>query len=115
MKNPFVIALTAALITAGAIKAAPALAETPQQAQTYVSHVRTADLDLSTATGQRVLHLRLARAAREVCGIASDVDLKGQNEARQCREDALTRANAEGEASFAQAKRGTIIAVTASR
>ena len=115
MKNPFVIALTAALITGGVIKAAPALAETPQQPQTYVSHVRTADLDLSTATGQRVLHLRVARAAREVCGIASDVDLKGQNEVRRCREEAMAQASRASEASFAQAKPGTIIAVTASR
>ena len=82
MKNPFAIALVSALITAGALKAAPAFAETPAAPQTFVSYVQTADLDLSSEGGQRTLDHRLAQAAREVCGKAligsgkTDVEIK---------------------------------------
>ena len=116
MKNPFLIALTAALITAGAIKAAPAFAEAPAaEAQTYVSLVETADLDLASEAGQRLLRQRLAQAAREVCGTASDFDLEGKNEVRKCRDEALARATAERDSLLARATRGEVIAVTASR
>jgi len=115
MKNPYAIALVSALITAGAIKAAPAFAEAPVTQQTYVSYVQTADLDLSNANDQRTLDHRLAQAAREVCGDPSDVDLAGQNEARECRKDAIENAGVKREAMLAAAKRGAIIAITASR
>jgi UrcA family protein len=116
MKNPYFIALASALITAGAIKAAPALAETPSgEVQTYVSYVKTADLDLSSQSGQRTLDRRVAQAAREVCGIPSDVDLVGQNKARECREDAIAKATGERDALLAAAKRGAAVAITASR
>lgn len=115
MKNPYVIALASALITAGAIKAAPALAETPAAGQTYVSYVQTSDLDLSSESGQRKLDRRLAQAAREVCGTPSDVDLVGQNKARECRANAIEDAGAKREALLAAARRGAVIAITASR
>jgi len=114
MKNPYLIALTAGLITAGAIKAAPALAE-PVGAQTYVSHVQTSDLDLSSAAGTRELQQRLTLAARDVCGTASDVDIAGKNDVRKCRDDALARASSDRVALIAAASRGAVIAITASR
>jgi UrcA family protein len=115
MKNPYAIALVSALITASAIKAAPALAETPEAPQTYVSYVQTADLDLSNAKDQHTLDHRLAQAAREVCGDPSDVDLVGQNRARECRKDAIENSAVKREALLAAAKRGAVIAVTAGR
>ena len=116
MKNPYVIAFVSALITAGALRAAPALAETPSSdVRTYVSYVKTADLDLSSKGGQRTLDRRVAQAAREVCGTASDVDLVGQNKARECREAAVAKATGERDALAAAAKRGTVVAITASR
>ena len=115
MKNPFVLAITSAIITAGLIKAAPALAETPASAQTYVSYVQTADLNLASKGGQRALDRRLAQAAREVCGVPSDSDLVGQNKVRACRDEAIQRAGAEREALLAAANRGAVIAITASR
>ena len=114
MKNPYLIALTAGLITAGVIKAAPAFAE-PVPAETYVSRVQTSDLDLSSASGTRVLHQRLALAAREVCGTASDADVAGKNDVRKCRDDALARATNDQASLLAAASRGVVIAVTASR
>jgi UrcA family protein len=116
MKNPYVIAFASALITAGAIRAAPALAEpASSEAQTYVSYVKTADLDLASQSGQRKLDRRVAQAAREVCGTPSDVDLVGQNKARECREEAIAKASSERDAALAAAKRGAAVAITASR
>ena len=55
MKRSFYIALISALLTAGLIQAAPSLAQTAQ-GETVVSHVRTSDLDLRSAAGQRRGH-----------------------------------------------------------
>ena len=111
MTKALKIAFTAFVITAGIIKGAPALAETPQ---INVSYVHTADLDLSTTTGQRQLDARLSQAAREVCGTASDVDLEGKNQVRRCRNEVLARANAQRDQLLAS-RGGGIIAVSASR
>ena len=108
------IVIISAVATAAVIRAAPALAE-PASAEVNVSFVHTADLDLSTAGGQRQLDRRLAQAAREVCGTASDVDLEGKNEIRRCRDQVLAKAKAEREALLAAAERGATIAITASR
>ena len=116
MKKPILIALASALITAGAIKAAPAFAQTPSpEPAVQVALVPTADLDLSTTAGQRQLDLRLARAARDVCGVASDSDLVGTNDVRKCRDDVLAKANAQRDQLLAAADRGARIAITASR
>jgi UrcA family protein len=64
----------------------PALAEPPV---TVTSIVQTADLDLSSHAGQRALDHRLSLAAKEVCGTASDVDIAGKNDVRQCRAEVL--------------------------
>ena len=114
MKNAFTIALASALITTAVIKATPALAETPA-AETNVSLVRTADLDLNSDTGRRQLDVRLSRAAREVCGRASDADLNGKNEVRQCRADVLAQARANRDAVLAASQNKGFIAITAAR
>ncbi|HEX6218793.1 MAG TPA: UrcA family protein [Sphingomicrobium sp.] len=118
MKKSFYIALFSALLTAGLIKAAPALAETPvQSADVVVSLVRTSDLNLSTVDGQRQLDRRIANAAREVCGQASDVDLGGKNDTRECRKDTIARAQVQKSSVLAAASAhpGAVIAVSASR
>ena len=71
-----------------AFSATPALAEPPAIA---TSVVQTADLDLSSQAGQRALNHRLALAAKEVCGTASDVDIAGKNDVRRCRVETLAR------------------------
>ena len=114
MTNAFQIAATAFLITAAAIKAAPALAE-PVQPATNVSRVQTADLDLSSRSGQRALDARLAHAAREVCGTASDADLAGKNADRKCRADVLAKANDQRDHLLAVAGRGASIEVANAR
>ena len=93
MKQTLKIILASALATAAVLKAVPAFAETnPAQ---NVSIVSTADLDLSSDHGRRVLDQRLVVAAREVCGTPSDVDLAGKNAARQCRANVLADARAK--------------------
>lgn len=69
-----------------AFTATPALAETPVVA---TSIVETSDLDLSSQSGQRALDRRLNQAVKEVCGIASDVDVAGKNDVRRCRAETL--------------------------
>ena|SRR5947208_2266375 len=106
MKSPILIALGSFLVAAIAIKAAPALAEPIPQPT--VSVVHTADLNLSSEAGRRVLDRRLVVAAREVCGEASDVDLAGKNIVRQCRKDVLDDARSKSER-LANRENGSIL------
>lgn len=113
MKQAILITLGSALITGAAILAKPALAQ-DTASENQVAFVRTADLDLRSAAGQRQLDHRLANAAREVCGEASDVDVKGKNEVRRCRGETLANAQAQ-RAKMAATKSGGPIAVVAAR
>ena len=72
------------------------------------STVETADLDLSSAKGQRALDRRLALAVKEVCGPSSDVDIAGKNEVRRCRVDTLAKVATERDERIARASREPI-------
>ena len=98
MKKTLLIIAGSALVTSLAIKAAPAFAETQASADTATSVVRTADLDLSSPSGQRALQQRLVVAAHAVCDDPSAVDLKASNAESQCREQVLAAARARAEA-----------------
>ena len=108
------IAAAAFLVTAAAIKAAPAFAE-PVIPDVNVALVHTADLDLSTDAGRRALDQRLIIAAREVCGEASNVDLEGKNAVRECRAETIAAAASQREQLLASAKYGTPILVASAR
>ena len=108
------IILASALITTGVIKAAPALAEPAAPARSTSASSAPPTSTSRSDAGQRQLDQRLAIAAREVCGTASDADLEGKNEVRQCRDDVLAKARAKGEQSRRR-RRGGSIAVTAAR
>ena len=107
MKKTLGIILTSFLATTTVIKAAPAFAE--QTTIQNVSIVHTADLNLSTEAGRRQLDARLAIAASDVCGIASDVDLAGQNQVRQCRVDVLAKARGEAQQIASTRSNGSIL------
>ncbi len=114
MKHSIYLALSSALVTALAITATPAFAQTHGgEVQTRASVVSTADLDLGTSAGQRRLQQRLARAARDVCGVASDADLEGKNQVRQCRDEAIARASSQRDAVMAATERGATITIAA--
>ena len=82
---------------------------------TATSIVRTADLDLSSDSGQRELDRRIVQAAREVCGEASNVDLEGKNAARACREEAVAAVDSQREQLLAAARAGSPILVASAR
>lgn len=108
MKKTLLIIAGSALATGLAIKAAPAFSQ-PTPSEINVSVVHTSDLDLSNRLDQRRLDRRLAIAAGEVCGEASDWDLKGQNEVRKCRQDALASARLKARAIIAQSAKTPIL------
>lgn len=56
------------------------------------------DLDLTSPAGQKVLHSRISRAAKQVCGPTHVRDAGGLSEAmsnKQCYRDSLSRALSE--------------------
>ncbi len=94
------------IATVLAFTASPALAEQPI---TMTSFVQTADLDLASKAGQRVLDRRLSHAIVEVCGEASPADLAGLNKVRECRKEAHSRFDAERDQRIAQASSSPIM------
>ena len=110
MKQTLKIISFSALATAALIKGVPAMAEPVQQ---NVAIVSTADLDLSTPVGRSRLDVRLAHAAEQVCGPTSSIDLAGANAARQCRQEVLASARAQGQALLAAAKAPSAVVLAA--
>jgi len=100
-------------LLASALLATPVLAEAPLTGQNRTI-VRTADLDLASANGQRRLDRRLVRAVNQACGIASDADLAGSNAVRRCREVTHAGIALERNRLVEMASRGAVVAVTAS-
>jgi len=91
----------------------PAFAQTaPVSPSAAVQHK---DLDLRTEAGTKALDRRIWRAVVEVCGKASDFDLTGKNEVRQCRRDTRLLASAQAEQVIANASRDQLIQVTSIR
>jgi UrcA family protein len=87
------------LATLLAFSATPALADPI----TVTSTVQIADLDLSSAKGQRALDSRLVRAVKDVCGSSSDIDVAGKNEVRRCRSETLAALATERDQRIARA------------
>ncbi|MDO9367901.1 MAG: UrcA family protein [Sphingopyxis sp.] len=91
----------------------------PVSAQTAPANPSVAvahkDLDLRTAAGTKALDRRIWRAVVEVCGKASDFDLTGKNDVRQCRSDTRLLASAQAEQVIASASRNQLIQVTSIR
>jgi UrcA family protein len=76
-----------------AVVAALPLAAVNASGSTNSIHVRTDDIELSSAVGQRILALRINRAAERVCEFADDrLDHKVRKIERQCRENAKASA-----------------------
>jgi UrcA family protein len=90
----------------------PVWAEPVQTA--HLSIIRTSDLDLATASGQRLLDRRLAAAVTEACGAASKADLAGSNAVRHCRNETRVRLSTQRQRLIALATVPTPV-VTAAR
>lgn len=106
-----------ALFLAALIASAATITPTVHAAEpaTVSSIVPTADLDLSSANGQRELDRRIVQAARDVCGTASDVDLEGKNAVRHCRAETIAQAASKREQLLAAVKSGAPILVASAR
>jgi UrcA family protein len=90
---------------AAALGAAPALAR--DSAPTPRSQiVRYSDLNLSSVAGRQTLDRRIAVAVRQVCGQASDADIRGKNAVHRCRADTAKSVAARREAALASATSG---------
>lgn len=101
--------ILAALATASVGQ--PAFAQdAPSNPSVVVQHK---DLDLGTKAGARTLDRRIWRAVVEVCGTASDADLEGKNDVRECRRDTRLLASAKAEAVIASVARAEPIRVSA--
>lgn len=115
MKNTKLIGLASAICLSGLVNPVPIFAQRAPASETYVSVVRAADLNLRTQDGQRELARRLAAAARNVCGTASEVDLLGKNKIRSCRNKALSEAKARSKALIDSFEVGQLVAVGGAR
>ena len=115
MNNTKLIGLASAIYVSGLMNPVPAYAQRAPASETYVSVVRAADLNLRSKSGQRELDRRLAAAARNVCGTASEVDLLGKNEVRSCRNKALLQAKARSKALIDGLEGGQLVAVAGAR
>lgn len=91
-------------LLAASLYAVPAFAQdsAPQPERSRV--VSFADLDLSSESGQSKLDRRIRAAANEVCGTASDADLEGKNDVRQCRTDTYKLASRQVAVAIASAQ-----------
>ncbi len=107
------IALFALALIASAATITPAAGQAAEP-EMVTSIVATADLDLTTVDGQRALDRRIVRAAREVCGTASDADLAGKNDVRQCRAETIAKAGLQREQLLA-ARSGSPVLVASAR
>ncbi|SKB29336.1 UrcA family protein [Sphingopyxis flava] len=74
--------------------------------------VTHSDLDLATEKGTKALERRIWRAVVFVCGTASDYDLEGRNEVRECRRETRAIAVVEAERVVAHAARARPLQVT---
>lgn len=111
MRNTAFFAL---VLIASAATITPTVAQALEPV-TATSIVHTADLDLSSVSGQRELDRRIVQAAREVCGEASNVDLEGKNAVRQCRDETIAQAASQRQQMLAAARAGSPILVASAR
>ena len=104
--------LTTLTLILSAFAATPALAQAAPTAETRIV-VRSADLDLGSATGQRMLDHRIAMGVVEACGETSNVDLVGKNEIRRCRAETSASVAANRDRLVGLASRGQDIILAA--
>lgn len=89
----------------------PVLAQTaPARPSVTVAH---SDLNLANERDSKTLERRVWRAVVAVCGAASDFDLAGKNDVRQCQRDTLRVASAQTDVVIASASRSEPIRISA--
>jgi UrcA family protein len=102
MKTSSLLAACAALFMVTPVWAQTATDAGGAEVRVSVPH---ADLDLVSAAGRARLEARIRHVVADTCGQASPADLRGVNEVRRCRSDALRLATAQAERVLASAGR----------
>lgn len=101
MRKPM---LRAVWIAAAVLSSSPLLAEQPEILKAKVTY---GDLDLTRTRDLQILHLRVGRAIRGVCGTEADVRyLQLASAVEVCRARALKQAHSNIMVLFAQARQG---------
>ncbi|KQZ60682.1 UrcA family protein [Sphingopyxis sp. Root1497] len=90
----------------------PAFAQTAPAAPPRTAVVQHSDLDLRSESGTKALDRRIWRAVVEVCGTASDFDLSGKNDVRECRRDTRLIASKQADLVVAGVSRDPLIQVS---
>jgi UrcA family protein len=98
------LTLFALAIAGSGLLITPTVAQAPE-----TRIVALADLDLETAAGRNALDLRIARAAIDLCGAASDADLAGANDVRACRDRAIAEARSQVEERLATRRAAPVV------
>ena len=104
---------TLAALLAAALTIVPAAGQAQQSSR--IAAVSYGDLDLGTQKGRRVLDLRIVHAVNAACGEASPADLRGQNQARECRLALRAEAAAQREVALAAWRGGAARELAARR
>ena len=100
------------ILALSAFAAAPALAQAAPSAENRIV-VRTADLDLGQAAGQRALDHRIAIAVVEACGETSPANPAGRNAILRCRDETSARVAANRDRLVELASKGKDIVLAA--
>ena len=95
-------ALAAALI----LPISAATVVDPLAAASRSISVSTADLDLRTERGARLLDLRILHAASELCGTPSAADPRGVQNRRICKQAVIARSTPQRDRLIADARQG---------
>lgn len=102
MVTRFVRTSVSVALSAAFLFAAPVLAE-PEVQSTIV---RTADLDLTSDAGVKMLERRVSHAAKFVCGNPNSLDLPAVQATNNCRRVAIDDATPRVQFVVAQARQG---------
>ena len=103
------ITAVAALVVASAL-VVPTVSQAQETASMSVSY---ADLNLGSSIGQHRLQTRIVGAAKIVCVIEDSRELALAAATKDCRSDAVARAQPAFEAAVASAKRGSVTVLDA--
>ena len=99
----------AALVVASAL-VVPTVSQAQETASMSVSY---ADLNLGSSIGQHRLQTRITGAAKIVCVIEDSREMALAAATKDCRSDAIARAQPAFEAAVASAKRGSVTVLDA--
>ena len=97
------ITILAALLAAGLTTATGIGHVAYAQPNSRTVAIPYGDLNLGSEEGRAALDRRIGHAIREACGTPSPVDLRGHNEAGQCRAELRASLATQRDAAFASA------------